>query len=197
MIAAFINSTVCFLLFAVLSLPLPSRSGAVSSRTFSDCPGSRSAAKLTGWTLNNKTPVGTAKYDESNKSLEISVESVGLPDGTRLSVFIAEEKIGEIEPLKDGAGRVVLNHAVPDQARVRVLAGDRPVVSANLKCVDATGPTTRPTPVPTSSPSPSPSLSPSPSVSPSPSPSVSPGPTAEPTPDPMPKHSPVPSPSPR
>lgn len=149
------------------------------------CPSGRAAARLTGWTLNEKTPVGRAEYDESAKSLEVTVESVALPDGTRLAVFIGEEKIGDMEPLKQGVATFVVSKTLADGAAVLVFDADRPIVSANLQCVK-NGPKTTSKPTPPRSPMPSPTSSPSPS----------PGPTAEPTPDPMPKRSPVPTPSP-
>jgi hypothetical protein len=186
MILAYIQSASAFFLIGLLCVFVTVNSDFTGAQTAfelpSACPSGRSAARLTGWMLNNKTPVGKASFDEGTKSLEVTVESVALPDGTRLSVLIGEEKIGDMEPLKDGSARVVLTRAVADQARVRVLNADRPIVSANLQCV-TTPATSAPTPTP--------------SVSPSPVQTLSPGPTVEPTPDPMPKRSPVPTPSPK
>ncbi len=155
------------------------------------CPSGHSVARLTGWTLNNESPKGTATYAEAAKRLEVIVSSVGLPDGTRLSVFDGEDRIGDMDPLKSGEAKASLVATLRDEARIRILDNDRPILSANLRCVTA------PAPVPTVTPSPAPTTSPSPSASPSPSPSASPSPTELPTPDPMPKPSPAPSPSPR
>src|SRR5687767_7441610 len=66
------------------------------------CPSGQSSARLTGWMLNNKTPMGTATYTESGKNLEVTVSAVNLPDGTRLSVLDGENRIGELSPLKSG-----------------------------------------------------------------------------------------------
>ena len=161
------------------------------------CPSGQAAAKLTGWPLNGKNPVGDAKYDEVKQVLEVSVDLVALPDGRVLSILIGEDRIGEMQPLKDGKSSGSVTRAVPHDARVRVFDADRPIVSANLRCVEATQPPANPQPTVTPWPSPSASPSPSPSPSASPSPSPSPGPTTEPTPDPMPKPSPAPSPSPQ
>ncbi|PYT00437.1 MAG: hypothetical protein DMF63_07670 [Acidobacteria bacterium] len=188
-LALFQSVTILFLVgLLVFSFAPTSVSDAIP--TSLACPSARSAAKLTGWALNNKNPFGDAVYDESAKSLVITVSNVALPNGTRLSILTGDEKIGEMEPLKEGSARGVVTHILPDNARVRVFSDDRPIVSANLQC------STSPAPVATVVPSPSvrPSPSTSPSVSPSTSPS--PGPTNEPTPDPMPKQSPMPSPSP-
>ena len=214
---------VAILVFSVIlaSVAVLSRSGnflislpEVSAE--SACPSGHSGARLTGWQLNNTMPLGTASYAEATKSLKVDVTSVGLPNGTVLSVFIDENRVGDMPPLADGAASVVFNQAVPDGARIRVLSSERPVVSANLQCVDAPraaptttatstptpgtsptptpGPTMSPTPMPTSTPTPSPTLQPvpTPTISPTPSPS----PSESPTPDPMPKSSPAPSPSP-
>jgi hypothetical protein len=150
------------------------------------CPSGHSAARLTGWMLNGKRPVGTAKYNEATKTLEVEVKAVALPDGKRLNILIGDDRIGEMEPLEGGSARVVLMRALRDKARVRVFDEDRPLVSANLKCVAA--PTPAPTPMPTATPTPPPT--------PTPSPTPVPEPTLLPTPDPMPKDSPHPTPSP-
>ena len=203
MILALLQSAIGLFLFGLLTFPIviPPVPGSIT--TSSECPSGRSTAKLTGWMLNNKTPVGRANYDEAAKGLEITVENVALPDGTVMSILIGEEKIGEMAPLKDGAARVVLTRPLSDQARVRIFDADRPIVSANLQCTSITqpAPTASPSPSPSISPipSPSPSVSPIPSPSPSisPNPSPSPAPTAAPTQDPMPKRSPLPTPSPK
>jgi hypothetical protein len=163
------------------------------------CPSGQSRARLTGWMLGNKTPVGSATYDEAKRQLAISVESVGLEDGKVLSVLIGDERIGQLQPLKDGKATGAINQTIPDGARVRVFDVDRPIVSANLACADALVPTATISPMmpsPTASPTiaPSPTVSPAPSVTPSPTVSPDVSPTA--TPDGMPKRSPVPTPSP-
>lgn len=170
------------------------------------CPSGYASARLTGWRLNNETPSGTAQYNESSRSLQVSVESVALPDGRVLSVLIGDEPIGQLQPLKGGMATGSITRQLPEGARVRVFDEDRPIVSANLQCSQA--PTATPTAVPTISPVLTPTSTPTPTPTPTPmatatptptpttSPTVSPSPTDEPTPDPMPKQSPAPTPSP-
>lgn len=152
------------------------------------CPSGRYSAKLTGWMMDGKTPFGTADYDQNTRRLEVTVSSVALADGTNLSVLIADDRIGEMAPLKDGSAVTTITRELPEGARVRVFHGERPIVSANLVCVAAPAATPTPTPTPTASPTATPS--PSPTMTPSPTPN---GP---PTPELMPKKSPDPVPSP-
>jgi hypothetical protein len=161
----------------------------VRAEPVAQCPSGHAEARLTGWTLNGKTPVGLAKYDEATGLLEVSVDAVSLADGKVLSILIGEDRVGELQPLKDGKATGTITRQLADNARVRVFDADRPIVSANLQCVAAAA-------APTVSPSPSPSPSASASPSPSASPTISPGPSTTPNPDPMPKRSPAPSPSP-
>ena len=171
-------------------------------QTGAQCPSGHSEARLTGWPLNGKTPSGTAKFNESTQVLEVSVKGVALPDGTVLTVFIGDDRIGQLEPLKDGIASGTITRSIPDASRVRVFSSERPLVSANLACVAApkvtatVSPAITPTVTPTVSPSVSPTPTPTATETPTPSPTVSPGPTAEPTQDPMPKPSPMPTPSP-
>ena len=162
------------------------------------CPSGHSEARMTGWPLNGKTPSGTAKFNESTRVLEIFVKDVALADGKVLTVLIGDDRIGQLEPLKDGMASGTITRSIPDAARVRVFDADRPLVSANLVCVAATAvmPTISPVETPSATPTSSPTSTPTPTPTPTPSPTVSPGPTAEPTQDPMPKPSPMQTPSP-
>ena len=180
-----ILAAVCWIVIPVLK---ESRSTErVRAESVEQCPGGRAEARLTGWTLNGKTPVGVAKYDEATGLLEVSVDAVAIADGKVLSILIGEDRVGELKPLKDGKASGTITRKLDHNARVRVFDADRPIVSANLQCVAATAaPTTSPSPSPTASASPSPSASPT----------ISPGPSTTPNPDPMPKRSPAPSPSP-
>jgi hypothetical protein len=153
------------------------------------CPSGSAQARLTGWILNSKMPVGTANYNESTKQLDIAVESVALADGTTLLVFEGDNRLGQLKPLKDGSASGTVTATVPDAARLRILNGETPIVSANLKCVDST-------PTPTQTPSPSPSPSPAPTVTPSPSPTATVAPSPSPAPSPLPTTQPLPAPSP-
>jgi hypothetical protein len=156
------------------------------------CPSGLSQANLTGWMLNGKMPSGTASYNSNTKQLDVSVESIGLPDGTTLQVLKGDDRIGQIGPLVGGKANGTVTAVLDDGARVRVFDGERPLVSANLVCVAATPtPTSTETPTPTPTQTQTPTPTPTPTVTPSPT--VSPG---EPTPDPMPKPSPFPSPTP-
>lgn len=136
------------------------------------CPSGHSVARLTGWMLNEKMPIGTAHYDEAAQKLEVSVDSVGLPDGSRLTVLNGDDRIGELSALAAGKATVTVTGALKQGDRVRILQGDRPIVSGNLKC-DASAAT--PTPSPTASPTATPSPTASPSVTPTPSPTLQPG----------------------
>ncbi len=158
------------------------------------CPSGRYSAKLTGWMLDGKTPVGTADYDHNTRRLEVTVSSVALADGTNLAVLIGDDRIGELAPLKDGSATGQIMRQLPDGARVRVFHGERPIVSANLVCVAA--PIQTPTP-PSPTPTPSPTMTPTPTQTPTPDPTPTASPTpGMPTPDPMPKKTPDPVPSP-
>ena len=135
------------------------------------CPSGRSAARLTGWMMNNKMPVGKASYDEQSQRLEVSVDSVSLPDGHQLAVLVGDNRIGELKALSGGSAAATINRIVKEGSRVRVLDDDRPVVSGNLVCDNSQ-------PAPTVPPSPTPT----PTVSPTPEPTVTPPPTPAPSP---------------
>ena len=94
------------------------------------------AAKLTGWALNGATPEGEAAYDANKDELSVEVKNVKLKDGTVLNLLIGDDKIGKLEPLKDGSARaaITLKDKLDEKSRVRVLDDDRPIVSANLQC---------------------------------------------------------------
>ncbi|MEO8650174.1 MAG: hypothetical protein ABI539_13495 [Acidobacteriota bacterium] len=154
------------------------------------CPSGFSTARLIGWNLDNKQPLGKAVFDETKNRLEVSVENVGLPDGHQLSVLIGDDRIGSIGALKEGSASGAVDRQLKSGARVRIFDDDRPIVSGNLVSDNTRSATTPPrvspsaTPgeSPTVSPSLSPSASPAPTVSPSESPTASPelSPTASP-----------------
>ena len=160
------------------------------------CPSGKFEAELTGWSLGGKFPSGSATFDAGTNQLEVSVESVNLPDGKMLTVLIGEDRIGEIGSLSKGSARGIITRTLAEGDRVRVFDADRPIVSGSLTCVAA--PVTTPTQSPSPMPTPSPTMSPSPTPTPSLSPSPSPQPTATPTPDPveLPTATPLPTPSP-
>lgn len=151
------------------------------------CPTGKLSVRLTGWTLNGKMPTGFAEFSTKDKQLKVSVDSVVLDDGTKLDVLIGDDKIGEIEGLKNGTAKASLNptEVIKEGSRVRVFNDERPIVSANLACDNsAPSPSVSPSMAPTVSPTTSPSAAPS--LSPSPSPSVAPSlvPPMSPSPSP-------------
>jgi hypothetical protein len=100
------------------------------------CGSGKYSAKLTGWDLNGATPVGEASYDASDNRLIVEVKNLKLKDGTILDVLIGDDKIGQMEPLKDGSAKasIVSKDELDEKSRVRVFDEDRPIVSANLQC---------------------------------------------------------------
>lgn len=186
---------------AWIALPIFSHLISASDRTDdrgAQCPSGKFEAKLTGWSLGGKFPSGSATFDAGTNQLEVSVESVNLPDGKILAVLIGDDRIGEIGPLSKGSARGIITRTLAEGDRVRVFDADRPIVSGSLTCVAA--PITTPTQTPSPMPTPSPTMSPSPAPAPTPTPSPgpSPQPTATPTPDPveLPTATPLPTPSP-
>ena len=158
------------------------------------CPSGKFTARLTGWAIDGRLPSGSATFDTATNRLEVTVESVNLPDGKVLSVLIGEERIGDIGTLTGNSAKGSIGRTVKEGDRVRVFDADRPIVSGNLVCVAApavtVGPTASPVTTPTPSPSPttsisSPTPSPSPTATASPTPSPSPGATTSPVPTPI------------
>jgi hypothetical protein len=100
------------------------------------CASGNYAAVLTGWELNGTTPTGKATYTSSDNRLIVEVKNVKLKDGTVLEVLIGDEKIGRLEPLKDGSAKasIVAEDKLDEKSRIRVFDDDRPIVSANLHC---------------------------------------------------------------
>ena len=176
---------------------LISASGKTDDRG-ADCPSGKFAAKLTGWSLGGKFPSGSATFDAGTNQLQVSVESVNLPDGKMLAVLIGEDRIGEIGSLSKGSARGLITRALSEGDKVRVFDGERPIVSGTLTCVAAPTQSPSPMPAPSATMSPSPTSSPSPTPTPSQTPSPEPQPTATPTPDPveLPTATPLPTPSP-
>lgn len=134
------------------------------------CPSGRMFVRLTGWSLNDKMPRGTASFDEKSRQLEVTVDSVNLPDGRRLAVLVGDDRIGEMEALKGGSAGATLTRSLKEGDRVRVFDGERPIVSGNLAC-DNSQPLQTPTPSPTASPTPLPSVTPTAT----PEPTITPG----------------------
>jgi len=100
------------------------------------CGSGQFSAVLTGWDLNGSTPKGEASYDSNKNLLSVDVQNVKLKDGTVLDVLIGDDKIGRMEPLKDGSAKATITtkEDLDEKSRVRVFDDDRPIVSANLQC---------------------------------------------------------------
>lgn len=177
------SGAIIILLAAIAWISVPVYSSFISRTdagpAATQCQSGKLFARLTGWTLNNNTPSGTAIFDEKTRQLTIAVESVALPDGNKLSVHVGDDEIGEFETLKKGSATITITQNLSEGARVRVLDDDRPVVSGNLVCEKV-----QPTPTPSMTPTPSPTVTPSPF--PTATPTVTPAPTVSPMPSPMP-----------
>jgi hypothetical protein len=137
--------TVMLVIPAVVALLVPAGidadARAQGSSPQAACQTGKFAARLTGWTLNAKTPRGTADFTLTDKQLTVSVSSVALPDGTKLDILIDDDEVGVLEGLKDGEGKasITVSDKIEDGARVRILNDERPVVSGDLKCETAEG----------------------------------------------------------
>ena len=135
-------------LIAAIVLPLSFHSSLKAQTTTAagdGCTDGKLSASLTGWMMNNEMPNGTAGFDADKNQLSVSVESVKLPDGTKLEVLIGDKKIGELESLTKGEakGQLTLAKDLSEGSRVRILNDKRPVVSGNMVChANETGKTT-------------------------------------------------------
>jgi hypothetical protein len=120
----------------LLALSANSRMSTADAAQKARCGSGSFTAALTGWDLNGLTPKGEASYNAKDNQLVVEVSDVRLKDGTVLDVRIGDDKIGRMEPLKDGAakGAITTKDDLDEESRVRVLDDDRPIVSANLKC---------------------------------------------------------------
>jgi hypothetical protein len=128
-----------FVLAAAIGLPLSAfsfLSAEPASIRTDGCTEGKLSANLTGWMMNEEMPKGSAGFDKEKNQLTVSVESVKLPDGTKLAVLIGEKRIGELGALANGGskGEIKLDKALSEGDRVRVLHDKVPVVSGNLVC---------------------------------------------------------------
>ncbi len=144
---------------AVISLTLidrPTQAHETNNKFIPPCTSGKMTARLTGWTLNNMIPKGTATYDEATKELKISLLSVKLDDGTLLTIETKKDKLGEVTALKDGKAEIALtvDDGLKEKDRIRVIEKDRPIVSGNLVCTKAESP--KKSPMPKASPTPEP-----------------------------------------
>ncbi len=122
--------------FLVLSLCLMFVGiSAAGNGILQDCTGGKLSANLTGWSLNDMMPRGSASFDSAAGRLDVTVEMVGLSDGTKLHIFNGDRKVGDLDALKDGKASVSLTGVKLDPSeRVRVTGDERPIVSGKLIC---------------------------------------------------------------
>lgn len=154
-------------------------------------------ADLTGSAVNNKTPTGTAMYNEKGKNnLSVKVRSVGVNADTALDVMVGDTSVGKITIPKSGNGQLSLDTttaAITDGTSVSVKNGDTVILSGTFACVSKGGvagatpkPTKTKTPKPTASPSMMPTEAPTetptetPTATPTTTPTMMPSPTTTP-----------------
>lgn len=111
----------------------------VGTMSLQTCTSGQFEAKLTGWSLNNKMPIGKAEYRKSAKTLKVIVSAVALNDGTVLEIRNGDNKIGETLPLKDSETTAMIeSFDIGDDLLVGIWEDTRPIVTGSLKCVEAT-----------------------------------------------------------
>lgn len=109
-----------------------------ATNSLQTCTSGQFEAKLTGWSLNNKMPLGKAEYRKSAKTLKVMVSAVALSDGTVLEIRNGDNKIGETLPLKDSeTSAVIESFEIGDDLLVGIWQESRPIVTGSLKCVEA------------------------------------------------------------
>lgn len=148
-------------------------------------------ADLTGSAVNNKTPTGTAMYNEKGKNnLSVQLRSVGVKAGTALDVMVGDTSVGKMTIPKSGNGQLSLDTttaAITDGTSVSVKNGDAVILSGTFVCVAKGGiagappkPTKTKTPKPTASPSMMPTETPTETPAPTTTPTIMPSPTTTP-----------------
>jgi len=156
-------------------------------------------ADLTGSAVNNKTPTGTAMYNEKGKNnLSVTVRSVDVNADTALDVMVGDASVGKITIPKSGNGQLSLDTttaAITDGTSVSVKNGDAIILSGTFACVAKGGvagaapkpaktktpkPTASPTMMPTETPTATPTETPAPTVTPTTTPTMMPSPTTTP-----------------
>jgi hypothetical protein len=150
-------------------------------------------ADLTGSAVNNKTPTGTAMYNEKGKNnLSVKLRSVGVAPDTSLDVLVGDASVGKIAIPKSGNGELSLDTttaAITDGTSVSVKNGDTVILSGVFACVAKGGvagaapkPTKTKTPKPTATPTMMPTETPTatPTATPTTTPTMMPSPTTTP-----------------
>lgn len=125
------------LVLAVCLIALYGTNLSTSALSQTECSSGKLAATLTGWSIDGKTPKGRAEF--SGGRLNVTVNSVNMDDGTKLFVFVNDDRIGEMSALKDGAAEVSVNMPKAEEGAYIMIksAEDRPIVSAGLACSKA------------------------------------------------------------
>lgn len=127
-------------------------------------------ARLAGAPINGVTPRGEAEFvvfADGNRKFEANSGSTNLPDGTVLTVFVDEVRVGTLRVLA-GFGELELEtkdgQNVPQiNSRTRVVISDstgQTIVAGSFSNVPAPGATPTPSPSPGASPSPTPNPGP-------------------------------------
>lgn len=139
-IRAAVAASTAVLLFAAVfvagSSALASHENA--SVKFDQCPSGKMSVRLTGWSLNGKTPRGEATFEEASKTWNVKVSSLGLEDGTALAVYLEDEKLVETTEVKGGELVAAFSvSSLPDNEDLfSVNMDDRPVVTGSIKCTE-------------------------------------------------------------
>ncbi|HTK38621.1 MAG TPA: hypothetical protein VL325_09025 [Pyrinomonadaceae bacterium] len=154
-------------------------------------------ADLTGSAVNNKTPTGTAMYNEKGKSnLSVKLQSVGVNADTALDVMVGDTSVGKITIPKSGNGQLSLDTttaAITDGTSMSVKNGDAVILSGTFTCI-AKGGVAGATPKPAKTKTPKPTASPT--MMPTETPTETPAPTTTPTMMPSPTTTPLVTPTP-
>lgn len=144
----------------------------------------RIQATLTGAPINGVTPTGFSEHrldDDGRRRLSVQANSVNLPAGTVLDIFINNAPVGQMSV--DGFSNAFFNIDTNNGQNVPVVNFGNPIEvrQGNSIIVSGTFGTVTATPSPSGSPSASPSASVSPSASPTGSPNGSPTPSVSPS----------------
>lgn len=155
---------------AFLAVPAISSYFAEGSNAQAPTSGTFLSAQLTGPAINGVTPSGVSRYavdTNNNRFFETHVNSVNLPGGTILTVFVDGSSAGQIRlgSFRSGVLRLstTMGQTVPNVSNGSAIAiknGSVTILSGTF----AIPPTPTPFPSPSGSPYPSPTAYPTPSV---------------------------------
>ena len=148
---------------------------AQANNNLADCPNGPLQADLTGDPSGGGAATGTASYkDKTNKGLTVTVSSANFAAGTKLTVFIGETSIGEINTTKDGSGQLKADSAdgIAEGTTISVKNGETTILSGVFTCAGKSDDGGKMTPSPTATTSPKTSPSVSPKTTPTKPPSI-------------------------